>query len=272
MSTFANGARSAWSVTSLVAIAPLPACDIQVEPESGEQTCAATMLCPDGYACRRKCRSQELACYREEEADYACPCTPACGAMQQCNNGLCTCSSTAFRCANRSCVGLESRCNGKDECGDNSDESNCLPDLVIDDFLIRDPCPLEGACYFCINKHPNGTAMPDAGDFLSVANQGRGPANAFDVTLAIVNAKTGVSFGYQALGEGGQLERSRLRFAGTLGPGEKYRFTEPFCASMKLETVPKGEYQNQALVDQANAVKESNETNNATSGKIPHQL
>ena len=36
------------------------------------------------------------------------------------------CSSTEFRCANdNTCIRSSKRCNGYNDCGDNSDERNC---------------------------------------------------------------------------------------------------------------------------------------------------
>eukprot|EP00118_Oscarella_pearsei_P020301 m.219572 g.219572 ORF g.219572 m.219572 type:complete len:130 (+) comp39924_c0_seq45:362-751(+) len=39
--------------------------------------------------------------------------------------GAATCSPTEFECTNGDCVSLDWTCDYEDDCGDNSDESNC---------------------------------------------------------------------------------------------------------------------------------------------------
>ena len=40
-------------------------------------------------------------------------------------NQIIDCTSNEFTCANHQCVPISSRCNGREECSDGSDESNC---------------------------------------------------------------------------------------------------------------------------------------------------
>ena len=42
-----------------------------------------------------------------------------------------SCSATDFTCDNKQCVGESDKCNGRDDCGDNSDEQNCGSYTII---------------------------------------------------------------------------------------------------------------------------------------------
>lgn len=48
------------------------------------------------------------------------------------------CTSAQFTCANGRCVPISARCNGVNECGDNSDEQNCSPPgMSQTDFFLQ---------------------------------------------------------------------------------------------------------------------------------------
>ena len=41
------------------------------------------------------------------------------------------CDSMDFQCSNGKCIHLGSKCDNKDDCGDNSDEENCGMYIMI---------------------------------------------------------------------------------------------------------------------------------------------
>ena len=43
----------------------------------------------------------------------------------------CTVENDVFKCRNGPCIDIEYRCNGADNCGDNSDEQDCGKKIYI---------------------------------------------------------------------------------------------------------------------------------------------
>ena len=53
------------------------------------------------------------------------------------------CEPNEMKCANKNCVPKQSKCDGNDDCGDNSDEKGC-GELICDTVI-----PTAKSCYYC---------------------------------------------------------------------------------------------------------------------------
>lgn len=79
-----------------------------------------TCLCPDEMQ-------------MSPNGDCLCPGSTQAFANKTCPQKENTCSTGFYTCANKLCVPLLFRCDGQDDCGDNSDESGCP--------TSKQPCP-----------------------------------------------------------------------------------------------------------------------------------
>ncbi|KAF0992911.1 hypothetical protein HZS_5808 [Henneguya salminicola] len=85
----------------------------------------------------------DIFCFSLTEAEYQCDCPDAMVFNSELNKCECNlshpacyeCKPNEFNCDNQKCIHLAGKCNGVEDCGDHSDETNCIMQCEINDIL-----------------------------------------------------------------------------------------------------------------------------------------